>query len=136
MVRVRLKSSKTDKMRLGTDIYVGRTLNDLFPVVAMLHYLAVRGFDKHPLFQLADGTPLSRQALVERMKPVLSQAGINSSHYSCHSFRISNTPTAAECEISDATIQRLGRWKSDCYTRYIRPPLQELAMTTHLLAHQ
>jgi len=30
--------------------------------------MAVRGFDNHPLFQQKNGTPFSRQALVERIK--------------------------------------------------------------------
>ena len=87
-----------------------------------------------PLFLLKNGTPLSRQGLVEKIKTALAQAGVDSSHYSGNSFRIGAATTAAACSVSDATIQLLGRWKSDCYTRYIRQPHQELATTARLLA--
>ena len=127
-MRPPLKSSET-QIRLGIDIYLGRTYNDLCPVIAMLQYLAVRCFDNHPLFLLKNGTPLSRKGLVEKIKTALAQAGIDSSHYSGNSFRIGAATTAAACSVSDATIQLLGRWKSGCYTRYIRPPHQELATT-------
>ena len=121
-------------MRLGIDIYLGRTYNDLCPVVAMLQYLVVRGFHNHPLFLLKNGTPLSRQGLVEKIKTALAQASVDPSHYSGNSFRISAATTAAACGVSDATIQLLGRWKSGCYTCYIRTPHQELATTARLLA--
>ena len=124
---MRLMSSKTDQTRVGMDIYVGRTHNELCPVVAMLCYLAVRGFDKGSLFQSKNGTPLTRQELVGKVKTALSQAGIDPSHYSGHSFRIGAATTAAACGINDATIQLLGCWKSDWYMRYIRHSHQQLA---------
>ena len=99
----------------------------------MLQYLAVRCFDNRPLFLLKNGTPLSRQGLVEKIKTAVAQAGVDSSHYSGNS-RIGAGTTAAACSVSDATIQLLGRWKSGCYTRYIRPPHQELATTARSLA--
>ena len=89
-----------------------------------------------PLFLLKNGTPLSRQGQVEKIKTALAQAGVHSSHYSGNSFRIGAATTEAACSVSDATIQLLARWKSGCYTRYIRPPHQELATTARLLAHQ
>ncbi len=43
MMRIRLKTSKTDPFRRGIDVFIGRTGNVLCPVTAMLAYLAVRG---------------------------------------------------------------------------------------------
>ncbi len=102
----------------------------------MIRYLVVRGIDNGPLFRFRDGTPLTRQVFVGKVKAALMQAGVDSSHYSGHSFRIGAATTAAACGISDATIQLLGRWKSDCYTRYIRPSYHQLAKTAHQLARQ
>ena len=73
---------------------------------------------------------------MEKIKTALAQAGVNPSHYSGNYFRIGAATTAAVCSVSDATIQLLGRCKSGCYTRYIRPPHQELATTARLLARQ
>ena len=47
---IHLKSSKTDTMGAGVNLFVGQTYNSLCPVVAMLQYLAVRGFCPSPLF--------------------------------------------------------------------------------------
>ena len=71
---------------------------------------------------------------MEKIKTALAQAGVDPYHYSGNSFRIGAATTAAACSFSDATIQLLGRWKSGSYTRYIRPPHQELATTAGLLA--
>ncbi len=133
-LKIRLKASKTDQMRAGVDIYVGRTYNSLCPVVAMLRYLAVRGFDNGPLFRLEDGTPLSRSGLVERLRGALSRAGVDPTRYSSHSFRIGAATTAAANGVNSSTIQRLGRWRSDCYTRYIRTPQDQLANISQVLA--
>ena len=133
-LRVHLKSTKTNHTRQGVDLFVGRTQNSLCPVVAMLRYLEVRGVDNGPLFQLQDGTPLTRSRLVDKVKATLQKAGVDPTHYSGHSFRIGAATTAAARGVNDATIQLLGRWASDSYTRYIRTPRQELAGLSRWLA--
>ena len=52
VLKVRLKTSKTDPFRQGIDIVVGRSSNKLCPVVAMLAYLVVRSNKPGFLFQL------------------------------------------------------------------------------------
>ena len=78
-MQVRLKGSKTDQTRRGVNLYVGRTFNDLCPVAAMLSYLAIRGFNQGPLFKLQNGSPLTRQKLVDLLRTTLTAAGINPS---------------------------------------------------------
>lgn len=134
MIRIRLKISKTDQARQGIELFVGRTFNSLCPVIAMLKYLEVRGVDDGPLFRRSDGSPLHRDMLVSQVKLALEQAGLDPSHYAGHSFRIGAATTAAACGLSDATIQMLGRWKSDSFMRYIRTPRQELAALSRRLA--
>ena len=134
MLKVRLKASKTDPTKRGVDLFIGRTWNSLCPVVALLRYLAVRGVDDGPLFREQNGAPLSRQSLVKKVRRSLQRAGIDPSLYAGHSFRIGAATTAASRGISDATIQILGRWSSDSYTRYIRTPRQTLASMSQLLA--
>ena len=134
VLKIRLKVSKTDQARQGIDLFVGRTCNSLCPVVAMMKYLAVRGIDEGPLFREANGTPLYRRNLVAHVKLALQQAGLNSSHYAGHSFRIGAATAAASRGINNATIQMLGRWASDSYTRYIRTPRQNLASLSQCLA--
>ena len=132
-LKIHLKASKTDQSREGADLYVGRTYNPLCPVVAMLRYLAVRGFDQGPLFRLSDGKPLTRPLLVERVRGALGKAGVEATHYSGHSFRIGAATTAAANRVSDATIQLLGRWRSDSYCQYILTPRGRLSNVSRIL---
>ena len=133
LMRIHLKHSKTDQQRLGVDLYVGCTFNNLCPIAAMLAYLALRGQTEGPLF-VVDSKPLSREFLVQWLRETLTKAGIDSSHFSGHSFRIGATSTASTKGISEATIQTLGRWNSDSYKRYIRIPREDLASTSRSLS--
>ena len=141
MLKIHVKSSKTDPTRKGVDLLVGRTGNSLCPVVAMLRYLSMRGIDDGPLFREGNGNPLSRQNLIAKVRQALQQAGVDPSHYSGHSFRIGAATTAASRGISDTTIQILGRWSSDSYTRYIRTPRElslhvaAFSILTHIFTH-
>lgn len=99
----------------------------------MLKYLQARGTGDGPLFCWRDGSPLSRPCLVDKVRQALRRGGVDPTHYSGHSFRIGAATTAAANGIGDATIQLLGRWASDSYTRYIRPPRQELASLSQVL---
>jgi len=123
---VHIKSSKTDPTRKGVDLFIGRTWNSLCPVIAMLHYLAVRGTDDGPLFRAQNMNSLFKQVLVTKVRQALQQAGIDSSRYVGHSFCIGAAMTAALRGISDTSIQILRRWASNSYTRYISMPRQSL----------
>ena len=64
LVQVRIKASKTDPFR--------------------------KGVEPDPFFKFATSTPLSRTALVSRMRTALESSGVDASKYSGHSFRSSN----------------------------------------------
>lgn len=100
----------------------------------MLRYLAVRGFSSGPLFCWQDGSPLTQPAFTDNLRTLLQLAGVDPSHYSGHSFRIGAATTAAANGLSDATIQLLGRWQSDSFVRYVRPPRTDLAKLSRVLA--
>ena len=134
MLRVRLKTSKTDPFRRGIDVYIGRTENKLCPVTAVLAYLKSRGAGKGPLFQLQNGRPLTRARFVIEVKKALDRAGIKSTHFSGHSFRSGAATTAAARGIGDATIKMLGRWNSSAYQVYIKTPRAHLAKVASALA--
>ena len=120
LVQVRIKASKTDPFRKGVVVYLGRTDKDLCPVGAVAAYLAVRGREPSPFFKFGKGTPLSRTALVSRMRTALGSSGVDASKYSGHSFRIGVATTAASAGIEDSLIKTLGRWESAAYLLYIR----------------
>ena len=60
-------------------------------------------------------------------RSALTQAGIDSSLYSGHSFRIGAASTAAANGVVDSLIQTLGRWKSSAYLAYIKIPSENLS---------
>ena len=128
LLRVTIKQSKTDPFRRGVDIYLGATGTTLCPIKAMLPYLALR--PKHfngPLFILENGHGLTRQHFSSILDTLLSQLGFDSTQYNTHSFRIGAATTAAQANIPHASIQMLGRWKSNAYQLYVKTPPQELA---------
>ena len=97
------------------------------PVAAVLAYMSVRGSSPGPPFKCSNGTPLTRDRFVIRIKEALARAGVDNSCYSEHSFRSGAATTAAEHGIPDATIMALGRWKSAAYQVYIKTPKDHLA---------
>ena len=121
MVKV-LRQSKTDPLRHGVAIYLGRTGADICPDSAILAYIAVRPSSDGPLFIFKDEKPHTRERLVSAVRQTLTQAGIPTARYSGHSFRIGAATAAAQAGIEDSVIKMLGRWNSFAYQRYIRTP--------------
>lgn len=101
---------------------------------ALVDYLSIRGHVDGPLFLLASGEPLSREALVVKVRSALSLAGLNPSNYCGHSFRIGAATTALKAGVSDAKIKMLGRWESDAYQLYLRTPREDLATICAVLS--
>ena len=134
MLKVHIKCSKTDPFRVGSDIFIARMENDLCPVAAILAWLVKRGNASGPLFHFQAGHPLSCSSFVRSLKEVLASANIDSSGFTCHSFRIGAATSAANRGMTDAQIKQLGRWKSDTYQRYIRPLPQQLATLASSIA--
>ena len=132
---VRLKQSKTDPFRAGVSIYMGRTNQQLCPVAAVLAYLAIRPPTPGPLFIFRDGSYLSRDRLVTRLRQGLQAVNIDPAHFSGHSFRIGAATTAAQAGIEDSVVKMLGRWESAAYQRYIRTPRDQLAAISNQLVH-
>ena len=133
---IHLRSSKTDPFGVGCRIYLGRTHTTPCPVSAVLTYISIRTAPPGPLFLFQDGTPLTRAALVTHLRAALSQAGVDSSPYSGHSFRIGAATTAARAGYQDSFIQTLGRWKSAAFITYIRTSPSELAAVSTSLARK
>ena len=127
IIRITLKTSKTDPFREGADIHIQRTNNNLCPVAALLAWLVKRGNAPGPLFHFASGTPLTRAKFVAELKRAICTTGKSAQGFSGHSFRSGAATTAANIGISDAHIKVLGRWKSAAYQRYIKPSPESLA---------
>jgi len=124
-VVVKLKTSKTDPFREGVNIHIHATGNEVCPVSALQNYLVCRealsmANETAALFLTNDGLPLSRSTFIHKLKFVLGCLGLDDKRFNGHSLRIGAATTCAKLRIEDHLIKTLGRWSSDCYTRYIR----------------
>ena len=63
-------------------------------------------------------------------------AGIDTTRYVGHSFRIGAATTAAACGIQDSLIKTLGRWESAAYMLYVRTPVETLCHVSQQLVTQ
>ena len=95
-------------------------------VAAVLDYMVRRGSSPGPFFTFADGRPLTRECFVKAVRGAMDQAGIDSSRYTGHSFRIG---AAAQYGVQDSLIKTLGRWESVAYIIYIRTPRETVSQT-------
>ena len=102
LAQVDIKASKKDPFRAGVLIYLGRTNCNLCPVAALVAYMyhAIRGSGAGPFFRFREGTPLSREKMVERLREHLAEVGVDST-ISGHNFRIGAMTTASERGIQD-----------------------------------
>ena len=71
MAQVNIKASKTDPFRKGVSIYIGRTNNGLCPVAALAAYFASRGSGPGPFFQFSNGSPLTSESFVTKVRDAL-----------------------------------------------------------------
>ena len=133
-IRVFLKRSKTDQFGRGVEVWLGDTGDDLSPVRAILSYVAHRGTAPGAFFRFMDGSPLTKQRFVDRVRDAIIRTGVAMRGYSGHSFRIGAATAAAEAGLEDSVIQSLGRWSSNAFLRYIRTPREQLAQHSGVLA--
>ena len=92
------------------------------PVSHFQNFTALRGSTPGPLMVWQDGSPLSRSSFSKQLQATLSHANIHTPNIKAHSFRIGAATTACALGFSDQDIQKMGRWKSDAFKRYIRIP--------------
>lgn len=109
LIYVIIKQSKTDPYRKGATVCLARTGNELYPILALLPFLALRGDQPGPLFILQDLTFLTQTKFTTRLREILREAGIDDSKYARHSFQSGAATAAAEAGMSDVHIKMLGR---------------------------
>ena len=133
LIQVRLKASQTDPFRQGVSVYLGATGGDICPVAAVLDYMVRRGPGVGPFFTFLDGSFLAQDRFVRAVREALQSAGVDSSSYAGHSFRIGAATTVARQGVPDSTIKMLGRWESSAYILYNRTPREALASVSRVM---
>ena len=107
-----IKQYKTDQVRKGVTVIIGKMGDDTCPVSALLRYLALRGNKPGLLFQWEQGSPLSKPRYVKEVRAALTDAKLPAHNFAGHSFCRGAATTAAMVGIPDSTFQTLGRWKT------------------------
>ncbi|XP_063777624.1 uncharacterized protein LOC134927301 [Pseudophryne corroboree] len=118
----RLRRSKTDQVGKGRWVTLVPALEEsICPVRLAVQYEAVRPDCRGSWLLHYDGLPVTKFQFRWMMGRCLTSMGLSPSHFGTHSFRIGAATAAAAAGFSGAQIQAVGRWKSSCYKRYIRP---------------
>ena len=141
---IHLKQSKTDPFRKGITLMIFKVATYLCAYQAVVKYISVRRSSfpnlvnhSDPFFVTSLGIPLTRAFFVGNLKLLVSCIGLDSSKFAGHSVRRGSATACALHRIEDHVIQKLGRWSSNCYQRYIETPKSvikdtQIAMSTVL----
>ena len=136
IAKVFLATSKTDTFRRGCSVTVAANGSRICPVAALRHVLASSpnqdGAD--PLFQLANGRPVTYKILQNFIKVACARVGIRAG-VSSHSLRIGGATSLALAGCPAHTIMAMGRWKSLAYQLYTRLDDNAFVRISALLAH-
>ena len=134
-LQLHLRRSKTDRIAVGYTINLQSINSPLCPVAALSQYLPHRlaRFHQGPIFLLSSGLPLLPRQFNTIIKEAVLHAGLDPHRYSSHSFRAGAATTAAEAGLPDWMIKSMGRWASEAYHLYIRPPTESLATIPNML---
>lgn len=90
------------------------------PVRALEFYISCRDRTAAPLFLDAAGQPVTIQQFRLKLAQVDRAAGLKSWGITPHSFRVGAATSAVAIGIPEETIQRMGRWTSRAFLRYIQ----------------
>jgi len=101
-------------------ISIPSSQNAYCPVAALSLFTARRGRSEGPLFCEPDLSPITPSQLNSWLSGSLSWASLHQLNIKAHSFRIGAATHASAQGYSDAQIQRMGRWKSSAFKKYIR----------------
>jgi len=97
---------KTDPYSEGSDIFVARTFDELWPLSAILAWLTHQETgNSGTFFHFQSGAPLTYSTFVIQFKEALFKVGIGPTRFAGHSFRIGATTTAAKNGLPDSTIK-------------------------------
>lgn len=91
--------------------------------------------ENDPLFVEEHNIALSRNYFISKLKTLFSYLGFVHSDYSGHSFRIGAATTCASNDIQDHMMQTLGRWKPNCFVRYIRTSDRDMNYAQKMMCH-
>lgn len=124
-VRVSFKSFKFSQGR-SPHVFIPSHPSMLCPVAALHVFLKVRGTSPGRLFINSSGSPYSVLWFRSALSKISELAGLRAWGITPHSFRVGAATSAAALGIPEDTIQRMGRWSSRAFMRYIKYQVNRL----------
>ena len=122
-ITVVFELSKTDQNRVGCSRTVYSTFDDLCPVEAYKQLRRLRGSNWSGAdAAMGDGTGwvMNREVMSAILKATAVDLALDGADFATHSLRIGGATTMAATGLyTDDEIRRFGRWKSDCWRRYV-----------------
>ncbi|KAK3107546.1 hypothetical protein FSP39_017027 [Pinctada imbricata] len=120
-VQVIIRYSKTMQNVHPITLFISGTNSSYTcPVQSLRAYLSSHIHFSGPLFQFASGVPVSQHFVSSHLQKAITFIGLSPKLYKSHSFRIGAATEATKRGLSQTEIQKLGRWKSDAFQKYIR----------------
>ena len=127
LMEVHIRKSKTDQFAVGEKVVLASIGGSLCPVKAMIDFLHFRNYDKEPLYKFSSGLALQRihiqRLFHSHISPVIN--------LNTHSLRIGGATLLSLAGVPDSIIKKMGRWKSDCFKKYIRMSKQHVRSAFH-----
>ena len=118
--RITFRSYKHSPDEFPDFVLIQHPDTTLCPVTAMFHYLAIRPSGDGPLFTRHTG-PITRWDMNDILDRICRYHGWSHARMRPHSFRIGRATLWAQQGFTATQIQHMGRWRSDCFMKYIRP---------------
>lgn len=89
-------------------------------VLAVQQFLHIRPANAQYFFCHANGAPLTRSQFSGVLSRAIRNIGLPAKLYTSHSFRIGRASDLSSRGVSNDTIKKLGRWRSNAFNGYIR----------------
>src|SRR3954468_11630064 len=107
------------------------------PVTAMNAYLTGKAAPSStdPLFRDDKGRRLTQGGVVERLRELLRRADQKGAEFSGISLRRGGAQTLLRLGATDKVLVAMGRWKSDCFRRYLTIEDQDRRQWQRQMAH-
>ena len=88
-----------------------------------------------PAFSYSSNKYITYKCFTDRLKNLLSRAGLSPNLYSGHSFRRGGASFLHTVGGSNLQIQAAGDWSSQCFTRYLYLTTEERLKAQHLISN-
>ena len=123
-VELTLWDTKADKNPRGVKIALAKRPEGPGPVRWLAEFIRRRPLSSGSalLFLHEDGSPMQKTWFRATLKEWCGRVGLEGNR-NAHSLRIGAATDAAAQGLTEGEIQRLGRWKSRAFMRYVRPSM-------------